>query len=77
MEARLGPCVVPSPGMYNFKGEFVSRKKVDLRGSSRGEENREQVLQRTRREREKRKRQKLEQESATIIQACAVGCHRL
>ncbi|GMH39401.1 hypothetical protein BSKO_07299 [Bryopsis sp. KO-2023] len=54
--------------MYNFKGEFVSRKKVDLRGRSR-EENREQVLQRTRREREKRKRQKLECESATRIQA--------
>lgn len=50
-----------------FTGNTTQRK-VDLRGKSRGEETREQVLQRTRAEREKRARAKLEQKSATTIQ---------
>ncbi|CAD7703489.1 unnamed protein product [Ostreobium quekettii] len=54
---------------YHFEGEFSARKKVDLRGRTRGEENRLQVLDRTRRDRERRRKQKIEAESATRIQA--------
>jgi hypothetical protein len=52
-----------------FTGKADTTKKVDLRGKSRGEETREQVLERTRLEREQRKRAKLEQQSASRIQA--------
>ena len=52
-----------------FSGTSGPTRKVDLRGKSRGEETREQVLERTRLEREKRKRAKVEASSATVIQA--------
>jgi len=52
-----------------FSGQFTSRRKVALGGRSRQEESREEVLQRTRADRERRKQQKLEQKSATYIQA--------
>lgn len=43
------------------------QRKVDLRGRSRGEESREQVLEKARAEREKRQRLKHEQRAATRI----------
>jgi hypothetical protein len=52
-----------------FSGRSGPTRKVDLRGKSRGEETREQILERTRLEREKRKRAKLEASSATVIQS--------
>ena len=69
-----------------------SRQKVSLRGKSKAEESREQVLERTRVEREKRKRAKQEHTNAIVIQVRAIaggcswsgrlcaavgGCHRL
>lgn len=57
-----------------FSGEFQRTKKVALGGKSRTqEETREQVLERTRQEREQRRRAKLQKDSATRIQ---VGCPR-
>ena len=41
---------------------------MEIRGASKAEESREQVLERTRLEREQRRRQKLEQKSALTIQ---------
>lgn len=55
--------------MSFFSGRAGPQRKVDLRGKSRHEESREQVLERTRLEREKRQRAKLEQKSALAIQA--------
>jgi hypothetical protein len=55
--------------MSFFSGRPGPQRKVDLRGKSRHEETREQVLERTRVEREKRQRAKLEQRSALAIQA--------
>jgi hypothetical protein len=55
--------------MSFFTGRPGPQRKVDLRGKSRHEETREQVLERTRLEREKRQRAKLEQKSALAIQA--------
>ncbi|KAF6260513.1 hypothetical protein COO60DRAFT_882082 [Scenedesmus sp. NREL 46B-D3] len=55
--------------MSFFTGRAGPQRKVDLRGKSRHEETREQVLERTRLEREKRQRAKLEQKSALAIQA--------
>lgn len=52
----------------NFDGQAVRTKRVALGGKSRSEESREQVLERTRLERERRKQQKLENRSATAIQ---------
>ncbi|KAK9861088.1 hypothetical protein WJX84_004362 [Apatococcus fuscideae] len=63
-----------------FSGQSSGRR-VDLRGKSRAEETREQVLERTRREREARRVDRLQQDSAKKIQASwrgrkAVGVHR-
>jgi hypothetical protein len=55
--------------MSFFSGTAGPKRKVDLRGKSRQEETREQVLARTRLEREERQRAKLEQKSALLIQA--------
>lgn len=54
--------------MSFFTGQYSGRKKVDLRGRSRAEETREQMLERTRQERERRRQAKLEQKCATLIQ---------
>ena len=43
-------------------------RKVEIRGRSRPEESREEVLERTRQERERRKQHKVETRSATLIQ---------
>jgi hypothetical protein len=51
-----------------FSGK-PQQRKVDLRGRSRGEETREQVLERTRAERELRQQSKLESKSALLIQS--------
>lgn len=51
-----------------FSGQHSTGRKVEIRGRSRAEESREQVLERTRQEREQRRRQKLEAKSATTIQ---------
>lgn len=51
-----------------FTGKVGNKKRVDLRGSSKGSESREQVLERSRRDRERRKQVKLENTSATVIQ---------
>ena len=53
----------------NFDGSASRTKRVALGGRSRAEESREQVLERTRLERERRRQQKLEAKSATTIQA--------
>ncbi|MEW5297235.1 MAG: hypothetical protein WDW36_000459 [Sanguina aurantia] len=50
-----------------------SNKKIELRGKSKGEETRQQIVERTRHERELRRQQKLESKSATIISACWRG----
>lgn len=52
-----------------FSGNALPTRRVDLRGKSRAEESREQVLERTKVQREQRKRLKLETRSATQIQA--------
>lgn len=52
-----------------------SRQKVSLRGKSKVEESREQILERTRLEREKRRRAKLETTNATIIQVHKPAIH--
>lgn len=52
-----------------FTGRAGPQRRVDLRGKSRQEETREQILERTKVEREKRQRVKLEQKSALAIQA--------
>jgi hypothetical protein len=53
----------------SFGGEFRREQRVSLAGRSRVEETRAEVLERTRRERERRRQEKLEQKSATSIQA--------
>lgn len=54
--------------MFNFTGAAGPQRKVDLRGKSRAEESREEVIEKARLQREKRQRAKLEQKSAVIIQ---------
>lgn len=51
-----------------FTGNVGAKRRVDLRGNSRGSESREQVLERSRQDRERRKQVKLENTSATVIQ---------
>lgn len=51
-----------------FTGSVGNKKRVDLRGNSKGSESREQVLERSRRDRERRKQVKLENASAVAIQ---------
>ena len=59
--------------LRSFGGEFRKEARVSLAGRSRGaEETRGEVLERTRRERERRRQDKLEQKSATCIQASAL-----
>ncbi len=53
----------------SFGGEYKKEARVSLAGRSRVEETRAEVLERTRRERERRRLEKLEQRSATSIQA--------
>lgn len=52
-----------------FFSGTTQQKKVSLGGRSRGEETREQTLERTRAEREKRQRNKLQTKSALLIQS--------
>ncbi|PSC67747.1 E3 ubiquitin-ligase UPL6 [Micractinium conductrix] len=59
--------------MRSFGGEHRKEAKVSLAGRSRGEETRAEVLERTRRERERRRQDKLEQRSATVVQAAWRG----
>ena len=51
-----------------FTGSIGNKRRVDLRGSSKGSESREQILERSRRDRERRKQVKLENTSAVVIQ---------
>ncbi len=51
-----------------FTGSVGSKRRVDLRGNSKGSETREQILERSRRDRERRKQLKLENSSAIVIQ---------
>ena len=51
-----------------FTGSVGSKRRVDLRGNSKGSETREQILERSRKDRERRKQVKLENSSATAIQ---------
>lgn len=55
--------------MRSFGGESLRSQKVSLSGKSKQVESREEVLQRTRLEREKRKQNKLEHASAILIQS--------
>lgn len=51
-----------------FTGSVGNKRRVDLRGNSKGSETREQILERSRKDRERRKQLKLENSSATTIQ---------
>lgn len=51
-----------------FTGQHPSNKRVAIRGRSAGEESREQILERTRLEREKRQLMRLQNKGATVIQ---------
>ena len=57
--------------MRTFGGEFTRKQKVSLSGKKASGigESREEILERTRLERERRKRKKLENETATLIQS--------
>lgn len=55
--------------MFQFTGTAGPQRRVDLRGRSRVEESREEVLEKARLQREKRQRAKLEQKSALAIQS--------
>lgn len=60
-----------------FSGQSGPQRKVSLRGQGdRAQETKEQVLQRTQREREARRRQKLENRSATVIQVRVPPCRQ-
>jgi len=59
--------------MRTFGGEFSRKQKVSLQGKSKGVESREEVLERTRAERERRKQRKYENEMAVVIQVCGSG----
>lgn len=59
--------------MSFFDGRARRTAKVDLRGRSKVAESREQVLERTRIEREQRRQHRLEMQSATCIQVCQVS----
>lgn len=54
--------------LRSFTGDATRSKKVSLGGRSRAAETREEVLERTRLEREKRAKLKLDNKSATVIQ---------
>lgn len=54
--------------MHSFTGEFSRAKKVSLAGRSAKAESREQVLERTRQERERRRQLKVETQAAVLIQ---------
>lgn len=56
-----------------FTGNVGNKRRVNLGGSSKGAESREQILERSRVDRERRKQNKLEHVKATLIQ---VGHHR-
>ncbi|KAA6423490.1 MAG: E3 ubiquitin- ligase UPL6 [Trebouxia sp. A1-2] len=60
-----------------FTGSVGSKRRVDLRGNSKGSETREQILERSRRDRERRKQLKLENSSAVVIQAAWRAKHDL
>ncbi|DBA78986.1 TPA: hypothetical protein ACH3X1_008854 [Trebouxia sp. C0004] len=60
-----------------FTGSVGSKRRVDLRGNSKGSETREQILARSRRDRERRKQLKLENSSAVVIQAAWRAKHDL
>ena len=57
--------------MRTFGGEFTRKQKVSLSGKKASGigESREEILEKTRLERERRKRKKLENETATLIQS--------
>ncbi len=57
--------------MRTFGGEFSMKQKVSLVGKSRTVESREEILEKTRLERESRKQRRLENEMAIRIQVCA------
>ncbi len=65
----VGTAAVYGQGPMFFTGQTGPARRVDLRGRSRQEESREQVLERTRAERERRQRDKLEARSALLLQA--------
>ena len=51
-----------------FSGSSGPKKKISLGGKSARAENRDDLLEKARIERERRKREKLEDSSATLIQ---------
>lgn len=51
-----------------FTGSVGNKRRVNLGGSSKGAESREQILERSRVERDRRKRNKLENSASTVIQ---------
>ena len=55
--------------MRTFGGEFSRKQKVSLAGTSRSVESREEILERSRVEREKRRKRKVENEKAVVIQS--------
>lgn len=55
--------------MRTFGGEFSRKQRVSLAGTSKSVESREEILERSRLEREKRRRRKIENEKATVIQS--------
>ena len=57
-----------------FTGSTGSKRRVNLGGNSKGSETREQILERSRRDRERRKQLKLENSSATSIQVLCFQC---
>lgn len=63
--------------MHSFTGDFSRAKKISLAGKSQQAESRQQVLERTRQERDRRKQQKLETQSATVIQVRKIAVKHL
>jgi hypothetical protein len=58
-----------------FSGSSGPKKKVSLGGRSAKAENRDDLLEKAKVEREKRRREKLEDGSARLIQARGFGAH--
>lgn len=54
--------------MFGFQGDSRSNKKVNLRGNSRAEDNREKTINQIRQKKARRKRHNIENEKAAIIQ---------
>jgi ubiquitin-protein ligase E3 C len=60
-----------------FDGEYASKRKVNLRGSSRHDQDKQLFLEKQKQERERRQLEKKRQKSATVIQAFYRGRSRV